>query len=721
MVVCPEVILGVNTTHHGFAGCLLNSGSQYKVKLYASDSFSNIGSVQFFNFLVTGWNDLVFSVASSDYGALNPGQVLERAFTLTYSGDVPIQSLTGSLLGSGFVFKGGSFPGVGGTCANGTVGDCTIVLNYAPTSVGAHSGTVQVSFSNGFEVKTRSLSLTGEATLPSPSKLAFVAPAGVASGDCALVQLISQTTEGIASAVSLNTTVTLVVNNGSGAFYSSPACTTTATSAVILSGASDGTVYFKSTTANQNLTLVATASGLSGATHYVNVGAAPSALLISGVNQGLVDTCLALTADRIDSYGYKIGSIVSQSINLSATGSLEIFSDSECTNSEAAFSIPANQTGVSFYAKNNVVESAIITVTGSGLASDTHVFSSQMTLSWWNSAWSKRIRVNISNLDQAESFTNVPVLLRLSASNIQYGSIQPQGQDVRLIAADDSTVLSHEIEVWNPSGESLVWVKIPNIAASSPDGFVYLYFGNALALDGQNKNQVWTSYSAVWHLQESPTISAPQFQNAVGVNYNGTAENSPISASAIIGNGLNLNGNFDGFDVGSNLASVIGYSSTMSLWMKSTQVGNNTNWLAPGITGVEQAGGTNDIFFGWMDAGGKIAITAGDAAAAKSNFVVNDNNWRHVSMSRDHLSGTSKFYVNGVFNASANTGVGAKTTPFQKIGIIGDTGGSPTEFDGFVDEIRLYNSVQTDGRIKADFKYQNGTHVSYSLIEARPN
>jgi hypothetical protein len=718
--ICPEVALPANTTQYGFNDCLLASGSSYKAKLYAKDSLLNVGPSQYFNFLVTGWHSLTWPEATSIYGAINPGQVIERVFTISYSGDVAIQNLSGIISGSAFTFKGGSFPGVGGTCISGVTSDCTIIINYAPQAPGSHSANVQLSFTNGFQTQTRTIALEGTANLPPPAKIKFNIGSGVVSGDCVAVQLLAQTNEGVNSNVSSNASINLTVNNGAGAFYDSSSCSTTTTSATILSGTYDVVTYFKSLTPNQNLTLVATATGLAGATHYINIGSTPTALVISGVNQALISSCVAYSVDRIDGNGFKVSALNSQNVTISQSGSAQIFSDSNCSNTQSSFTIGANQSGTSFYIRNGQAENLVLSAVGSGLTTDTHNLSFQTALSWWNAAWTKRVRINISNLDQSESFSNIPILLRLNSSNINYSLIQSQGQDLRLVGSDDTTVLSHEIELWNPSGESLVWVKIPSIAASSADGFIYLYFGNSSAANGENKSSVWTSYSAVWHLQESPTSPGPQFKNAVGGTFHGTAENSPTSSPAIIGNGLNLNGNFDGFDVGSNLANIIGSSSTFTLWMKSNQVGNNTNWQAPGITGVEQAGGVNDIFFGWMDGGGKIAITAGDAAAAKSNFVVNDNNWRHVSMTRDHLTGTAKFFVNGVFNASSNTGVGAKTTPFQKIGVIGDTGGTPTEFDGYIDELRLYNSVQSDARIKADFKYQNGTHLSYSLVEDKP-
>jgi MSHA biogenesis protein MshQ len=165
------------------------------------------------------------------------------------------------------------------------------------------------------------------------------------------------------------------------------------------------------------------------------------------------------------------------------------------------------------------------------------------------------------------------------------------------------------------------------------------------------------------------------------------------------------------------MSPVIGTSSTMSVWMRTTQVGNNTSWQAPGITGVEHNGSGNDIFFGWIDATGRIGVTAGNGTAAKSNFVVNDNVWRHVTITRDHVSGLVEFYVNGVLNGTGVSETGAKTTYFDSFGIIGDTGGTPEDYNGYLDEVRIFSTVQTAARIKADYKYMMDTHLDYNPAE----
>jgi hypothetical protein len=56
-------------------------------------------------------------------------------------------------------------------------------------------------------------------------------------------------------------------------------------------------------------------------------------------------------------------------------------------------------------------------------------------------------------------------------------------------------------------------------------------------------------------------------------------------------------------------------------------------------------------------------------------------------------------YVNGTLEATGTTNPGPITTPFESLGRIEDTGGTPEYFDGRLDEIRLYDRLLTGDEI----------------------
>ena len=85
---------------------------------------------------------------------------------------------------------------------------------------------------------------------------------------------------------------------------------------------------------------------------------------------------------------------------------------------------------------------------------------------WWNTSWSQRKQLTFNNTGQAENLTNFAVLVELDSTRINYALTQNAGQDLRFVDGN-GTLLAHEIESWNESGTSYVWVSVPQIDASS--------------------------------------------------------------------------------------------------------------------------------------------------------------------------------------------------------------------------------------------------------------
>ena len=181
-------------------------------------------------------------------------------------------------------------------------------------------------------------------------------------------------------------------------------------------------------------------------------------------------------------------------------------------------------------------------------------------------------------------------------------------------------------------------------------------------------------------------------------------------------------GEFDGVDdyiESPDIFSRLRTTASMSFWIKTTQTGNNTGWRAPGIAGVEQAGGTDDIFWGWLDASGRIGLSVANQFSTKSTVAINDDVYHHVVLTRDASSGAYKIYIDGVLNKSGPGIAGVIGTSFSSIGRIEDTGGTEEYFRGKLDELRIYSKVLSDGEVTALF---NDTRpcASNSLVAHYP-
>jgi fibronectin type 3 domain-containing protein len=159
--------------------------------------------------------------------------------------------------------------------------------------------------------------------------------------------------------------------------------------------------------------------------------------------------------------------------------------------------------------------------------------------------------------------------------------------------------------------------------------------------------------------------------------------------------------------VNSNLATVLGSTSTLSVWVKTTQVGNNTHYMAPAITGAEQNGGSSDINWGTLNASGQIGVYVGDTGGVYSTNPINNGQWHNVVMTRDAGTGTVQLYVDGVLNGTASLGSGNKTSQFFLIGALSDVASNGTTFsganyfNGSIDELRIYNRVLSAAEVAA--------------------
>jgi len=98
----------------------------------------------------------------------------------------------------------------------------------------------------------------------------------------------------------------------------------------------------------------------------------------------------------------------------------------------------------------------------------------------------------------SSTLTNFPVLVKLSTTieGFDYADFKgASGSDLRFVDSDGNE-LPCEIDTWDASGTSLVWVKIPALAAST---VITAYYGNSSPAAALAATDVWSGYVGVWH------------------------------------------------------------------------------------------------------------------------------------------------------------------------------------------------------------------------------
>ncbi len=286
------------------------------------------------------------------------------------------------------------------------------------------------------------------------------------------------------------------------------------------------------------------------------------------------------------------------------------------------------------------------------------------------------------------------------------------------------------------------WITLETFAGNGSPGQVFER-NYALPADARHDNlrvrvrQTGGSGSDwdYWHVDDVCVLEVvqPELEWRMDeLNWDGTA-NEVVDSS---GNGNNANanaasglttvdpgqicraGDFDGVDdyiESSDIFALLRDTASMSFWIRTTQTGDNTGWRAPGIAGAELSGGTDDIFWGWLDASGRIGISVGDNFGSKSTVPINDGTYHHVVLTRDAVSGDYKIYVDGALDNSGILPTGVIGTAFSSIGRIEDTGGTPEYFQGDLDELLIFNSVLSDSAVTAIYQQQsNGRNLDGS-------
>ena len=163
-------------------------------------------------------------------------------------------------------------------------------------------------------------------------------------------------------------------------------------------------------------------------------------------------------------------------------------------------------------------------------------------------------------------------------------------------------------------------------------------------------------------------------------------------------------------------------TATLTFRVKTTQVGNDTFYEAPGITGIEESGAGDDIFWGWIDnnsGASRMNLRKGDTTDVIGP-TINTGVEFHVALTWDSSTGLMQIYINGVFYGSVTSGTGDVINTFVGIGRIDDTGGTPVYFDGTIDDLRVYGRVLGATEIQNISTQRGGDDVYETLIHEYP-
>lgn len=336
---------------------------------------------------------------------------------------------------------------------------------------------------------------------------------------------------------------------------------------------------------------------------------------------------------------------------------------------------------------------------------------------WWNAAWSHRVRISFDNSVQNETLSNMPVGIRLTPERLDYAAVGTDGQDLRFVDADGTTLLAHEIELWQLDATSTVWLRVPAIDAQSSTDHVWLYYGNAGATDQQNRAGIWSSQNAagVYHLTAD---LAGNFPDVVGGHTALTQGDATASAPelAVFGGAAEFDGTDDYLQLGAVTEFAVAPDQiyTISGWFQSkaaksaylmNQEGSGKGWLLQLRPNGELLG---TLY--WED-GPATGYTIVDAVGVDYH----DGAWHHAALVIDRVAGTMRLMVDG------------STVDEDTISSDGDAAGTGGEFatdwsknsdlSGLLDAWWVLGGARSEEWARATYLNGLGSFVSFGSTE----
>jgi biopolymer transport protein ExbB len=321
---------------------------------------------------------------------------------------------------------------------------------------------------------------------------------------------------------------------------------------------------------------------------------------------------------------------------------------------------------------------------------------------WADSGCGYRLKLTFNNSAAAQPLSNFPALVKLNSGRIDYASTSDT--DIRFY--DGANLLPKETEVWNESGESFVWVKVPAVENTNTD-YIFAYYDCANS-SADNPEAVWdANFVMVHHLAETSGnhFDSTSYNND-GVPGGGDLLKVPQQNSAGVAGKADL---FDGVNdcvvVSHNNSLNFGTGAfTISAWVKYAPAPANSDpdilrkgnqSPAPGT--APEANYKMELLDNKLSAtlqgtnpGGGGTVTAPTATS--------DNAWHNAVFLRNGT--TIYLYVDGEQKAST-PGAGINLTNTATMGIGSKDGCADDHFAGTIDELQISRVARSADWIRA--------------------
>ncbi|MNX39551.1 Biopolymer transport protein ExbB [compost metagenome] len=325
---------------------------------------------------------------------------------------------------------------------------------------------------------------------------------------------------------------------------------------------------------------------------------------------------------------------------------------------------------------------------------------------WWQDDWHYRKQVSVDTTPQGaainEALGRTALLVRLHTGNFTFDGVKEDGSDLRFVAADDKTVLNHQIESFDAlMGMALVWVDVPKVEGGQRQD-IWMYYGNPKApATGNGQLTFDPNYTALYHFDGATGTPAKDT-----TAYGNTAQSATgASIDGVIGRALQFSGQPLLLPASPSLQHNAGSAFTFSAWLKLEQANGEQLILA-------RREGEQSLLIGLNQGMPFVEI---DGQRAVSTLPLNPGQWQHLALTAE--GSKVSLYINGRETASLALAMPA----FNSVMAIGaDLSASAyLPFAGAIDELRLSKVARPAVQLLADANSQGAESklVAYGIDE----
>ncbi|MGA5585034.1 DUF2341 domain-containing protein [Pseudomonas siliginis] len=325
---------------------------------------------------------------------------------------------------------------------------------------------------------------------------------------------------------------------------------------------------------------------------------------------------------------------------------------------------------------------------------------------WWQDDWHYRKQIAVDTTPQGaainQALGRTALLVRLHTGNFTFDGVKEDGSDLRFVAADDKTVLNHQIESFDAlMGMALIWVDVPNVEGGQRQD-IWMYYGNQKApATGNGQLTFDPNYTALYHFDGATGTPAKDT-----TAYGNTAQSATGTAiDGVVGRALQFSGQPLLLPASPSLQHNAGSAFTFSAWLRLDQATGEQLILA-------RREGMQSLLIGVSQGLPFVEIDGQRAAATQA---LAPSQWQHVALTAEGSKVT--LYVNGRESAALAQAMPA----FNSVMAIGADlhEGALQPFTGAIDELRLSKVARPAALLLADATSQGAESklVAYGVDE----